>query len=56
MLFADDESGATLIDTDYVSHASQTFALVQQKLGPRKLDTIINTHLHLDHCGGNALL
>jgi glyoxylase-like metal-dependent hydrolase (beta-lactamase superfamily II) len=55
VLFADAER-ATLIDTGYVSHASQTLALVQQALGTRKLDTIINTHLHSDHCGGNALL
>ncbi|KMY85252.1 Beta-lactamase-like protein [Candidatus Paraburkholderia calva] len=47
---------ATLIDTGYVSHAPQTFALVRQALGTRRLDAIVNTHLYSDHCGGNALL
>jgi glyoxylase-like metal-dependent hydrolase (beta-lactamase superfamily II) len=47
---------ATLVDTGYASHAPQTRALIQQKLGARKLDAIVNTHLHSDHCGGNALL
>jgi glyoxylase-like metal-dependent hydrolase (beta-lactamase superfamily II) len=30
--------------------------LVRQALGARPLDLIVNTHLHSDHCGGNALL
>jgi glyoxylase-like metal-dependent hydrolase (beta-lactamase superfamily II) len=30
--------------------------LVRQTLGARPLDLIVNTHLHSDHCGGNALL
>ncbi|WP_250525285.1 MBL fold metallo-hydrolase [Caballeronia sp. GAWG2-1] len=55
VLFASDE-GTALIDTGYVSHAPQTLALVQHALGARKLDLIVNTHLHSDHCGGNALL
>jgi len=56
VLFVGDE-GAALVDTGYVSHAPQTLALVRQKLGPRRqLDLIVNTHLHSDHCGGNALL
>jgi glyoxylase-like metal-dependent hydrolase (beta-lactamase superfamily II) len=50
------DEGAVLVDTGYVSHAPQTLALVQQTLGARKLDLIVNTHLHSDHCGGNALL
>ena len=45
-----------LVDTGYVAHAPQTLALVRHALGERRLDTIINTHLHSDHCGGNALL
>ncbi|WP_250471027.1 MBL fold metallo-hydrolase [Caballeronia sp. GAFFF1] len=55
VLFVDDE-GAALVDTGYVSHAPQTLSLVRQKLGARELDLIVNTHLHSDHCGGNALL
>lgn len=47
----------TLVDTGYVSHSEQTVQLVQNSLGPaRKLDLILNTHLHSDHCGGNAAL
>src|SRR5476649_167641 len=45
-----------LIDTGYLSHAPQTLALVRHALRGRHLDLIINTHLHSDHCGGNALL
>jgi glyoxylase-like metal-dependent hydrolase (beta-lactamase superfamily II) len=55
VLFVDSQS-ATLIDTGYASHAQQTLALLRQTLGTRALNTIINTHLHSDHCGGNALL
>jgi glyoxylase-like metal-dependent hydrolase (beta-lactamase superfamily II) len=51
-----DTSQAILIDTGYHSHASQTLALVQSTLGNLQLSRIINTHLHSDHCGGNALL
>ncbi|SOE53173.1 Glyoxylase, beta-lactamase superfamily II [Burkholderia sp. D7] len=46
-----------LVDTGYATHAPQTLALVRQALGnDRTLDLIVNTHLHSDHCGGNALL
>jgi glyoxylase-like metal-dependent hydrolase (beta-lactamase superfamily II) len=51
-----DDACAALVDTGYATHASQTRALVQQALGARPLDLIVNTHLHSDHCGGNALL
>jgi glyoxylase-like metal-dependent hydrolase (beta-lactamase superfamily II) len=51
-----DEACAALVDTGYASHAPQTLALVQDALGERPLDLIVNTHLHSDHCGGNALL
>ena len=54
-LLVDDEK-ATLIDTGYVTHAHQTLALVQSHLSGRTLDKVINTHLHSDHCGGNAKL
>ncbi len=45
-----------LVDTGYCSHADQTVALVQAALGGRPLDRVLNTHLHSDHCGGNAAL
>jgi glyoxylase-like metal-dependent hydrolase (beta-lactamase superfamily II) len=45
-----------LIDSGYVTHAAQTCALVAHALGARPLDRLVNTHLHSDHCGGNAAL
>ena len=48
--------GATLVDTGYCTHAEQTLALVRHALGAESLARIVNTHLHSDHCGGNALL
>ncbi|HJV83837.1 MAG TPA: MBL fold metallo-hydrolase [Noviherbaspirillum sp.] len=45
-----------LVDSGYVTHAQQTLALVRNALQDRKLDLLINTHLHSDHCGGNATL
>ena len=45
-----------LIDSGYCTHAEQTLALLQSALGARPLDLLVNTHLHSDHCGGNAAL
>lgn len=45
-----------LVDSGYVTHAAQTLALVRGVLGARPLAHLLNTHLHSDHCGGNALL
>jgi glyoxylase-like metal-dependent hydrolase (beta-lactamase superfamily II) len=45
-----------IIDTGYMTHAPQTLALVRHALHGRHLDQIVNTHLHSDHCGGNATL
>ena len=45
-----------LIDSGYVTHAPQTLALLRHSLAGRPLDRLFNTHLHSDHCGGNALL
>ena len=50
------ESGNALIDSGYCTHAEQTLSLVDSVLQGRALDTLINTHLHSDHCGGNAAL
>jgi glyoxylase-like metal-dependent hydrolase (beta-lactamase superfamily II) len=55
----EDEHGATLIDSGYFSHADQTVALVAHALerhATPRLRRVINTHLHSDHCGGNAAL
>jgi glyoxylase-like metal-dependent hydrolase (beta-lactamase superfamily II) len=45
-----------LIDSGYLTHAPQTLALVEHGLRGRRLDRLLNTHLHSDHCGGNAVL
>jgi len=45
-----------LVDSGYVSHAGQTISLVETVLAGRKLNMLVNTHLHSDHCGGNAAL
>jgi len=45
-----------IVDTGYCSHADQTVDLVRGTLQGRALDRILNTHLHSDHCGGNAAL
>lgn len=45
-----------VVDTGYVAHAAQTRALVGHALQGRPLRRILNTHLHSDHCGGNAEL
>lgn len=55
ILFVDDDAAA-LVDSGYVTHAPQTLALLQHALQGRALDLLVNTHLHSDHCGGNALL
>eukprot|EP01038_Epipyxis_sp_PR26KG_P002869 gene2869-biopygen2112 len=45
-----------IVDTGYCSHAEQTVELVRDALAGRRLDRLLNTHLHSDHCGGNAAL
>ena len=52
----DGDDGATLIDSGHCVHAEQTVALLRQQLGAQPLRELINTHLHSDHCGGNAAL
>ena len=53
---ADGEAGAVLVDSGHGNHAEQTVALVRHALGGARLDRVVNTHLHSDHCGGNAAL
>ncbi len=50
------EAGALLVDSGHVNHAAQTVALVGQALQGQPLQRVLNTHLHSDHCGGNASL
>lgn len=49
-------SSNALIDSGYCTHAAQTVALVEAALEGHPLDVLLNTHLHSDHCGGNASL
>jgi glyoxylase-like metal-dependent hydrolase (beta-lactamase superfamily II) len=55
-LLLDDGDESVLIDSGHLHHAPQTLSLVQQTIGPRALSRLLNTHLHSDHCGGNAAL
>ena len=48
--------GTALVDSGYHTHAPQTLALLDSALQGRGLDLLLNTHLHSDHCGGNAAL
>lgn len=51
-----DSEQAILIDSGYWTHAEQTHALISSALHQQPLTMLINTHLHSDHCGGNAHL
>jgi len=55
ILFLGSASSA-LVDSGYSTHAEQTTGLVSAALQQRPLDLLLNTHLHSDHCGGNAAL
>jgi glyoxylase-like metal-dependent hydrolase (beta-lactamase superfamily II) len=49
-------AGTALVDSGYCSHAAQTVALTKGALEGQALDQLLCTHLHSDHCGGNAAL
>ncbi len=55
ILFIDSDK-TLMVDSGYCTHAAQTLSLVEGVLGARPLDVLVNTHLHSDHCGGNAAL
>jgi glyoxylase-like metal-dependent hydrolase (beta-lactamase superfamily II) len=55
VLFTDGEQ-SLLVDSGYCTHSAQTLQLVRHALNGRTLDRLVNTHLHSDHCGGNAAL
>ncbi|MDO8714634.1 MAG: MBL fold metallo-hydrolase [Polynucleobacter sp.] len=49
----------SLVDTGYCAHEQLTVDLVSNTLkqyGLSSLSKVVNTHLHSDHCGGNAAL
>ena len=52
----DDAQSASVVDTGHVTRARVTSDGVRAALGGRSLRRIVNTHLHSDHCGGNACL
>lgn len=56
VLFVAPGTPAALVDSGYCSHAPLTLDLVEQALQSQPLVDLINTHLHSDHCGGNAAL
>jgi glyoxylase-like metal-dependent hydrolase (beta-lactamase superfamily II) len=47
---------AAVVDTGYCTHSEQTLQLIESAIGELPLTTVANTHLHSDHCGGNAAL
>jgi len=49
-------NGAALVDSGYATHSAQTVQLVAGALRGQPLTRLVNTHLHSDHCGGNAAL
>jgi glyoxylase-like metal-dependent hydrolase (beta-lactamase superfamily II) len=56
ILFGAGSSDSTLVDSGYATHSDQTVALVRAHLHGLPLGRVVNTHLHSDHCGGNAAL
>ena len=55
ILFTDGDE-TLMVDSGYCTHSAQTLLLVEGVLRQRPLDTLVNTHLHSDHCGGNSAL
>ncbi len=56
ILLQGEDGTAVLVDSSHMLHGEQTVALVRQALRGQALAGIVNTHLHSDHCGGNARL
>jgi glyoxylase-like metal-dependent hydrolase (beta-lactamase superfamily II) len=58
-IFLYGDADVSLVDTGYCAHQKLTIDLVVNALkthGLSALIKIVNTHLHSDHCGGNAAL
>ena len=56
LLLGEAGEGAVLVDASHTLHAAQTVAMMHAALGGEPLRRLVNTHLHSDHCGGNAAL
>jgi glyoxylase-like metal-dependent hydrolase (beta-lactamase superfamily II) len=54
VLLHGDGGGAVLVDSGHMLHGEQTVQLLRRALAGEPLNGIVNTHLHSDHCGGNA--
>jgi glyoxylase-like metal-dependent hydrolase (beta-lactamase superfamily II) len=53
------ENDVSLVDSGYCAHQHLTLSLVRNALQKHQLPSLnklVNTHLHSDHCGGNAAL
>jgi len=50
------EAGVSVVDSGYWTHGEQTLALVEAVAPAQSVRMLVNTHLHSDHCGGNAAL
>lgn len=53
------DGDVSLVDSGYHAHQSLTVSLVEHALKKHSLpglNKVVNTHLHSDHCGGNAAL
>ncbi|MBH9552198.1 MBL fold metallo-hydrolase [Inhella gelatinilytica] len=53
---AEGEPGAVLVDSGHGLHSQALVQELQALLGKEALHAVVNTHLHADHCGGNARL
>ena len=53
------ENDVSLVDSGYCAHQDLTLNLVRNAIKKHQLPSLnklVNTHLHSDHCGGNAVL
>lgn len=58
-IFHHGEEDVSLVDSGYYAHQNLTLDLITSALkrhGLLKLNKLVNTHLHSDHCGGNAAI
>ncbi len=61
MIFLEGRDELFVVDTGYCSHSEQTLAFVESAIERHPMGDavrlqVLNTHLHSDHCGGNAAI